>query len=58
LREKRKWKKLDLLKKLLELRWSKELKLSGWKEKRKLKNTDLNKNASDRNTRLEWKLRD
>ena len=45
MREKRKWKKLDLLRKLLDLRWKRESRLKSLKEKEKLKNIDKNKSA-------------
>jgi hypothetical protein len=44
-----------LLKKPLESRWRKELKLRDLKENRKLKSTDLSKNVLNWNMKLEWK---
>lgn len=45
MREKRKWKKLDLLRKLLDSRWKRESRLKSLKEKEKLKNIDKSKSA-------------
>lgn len=47
-----------MLKKPLESRWRKELKLRDLKENRKLKSTDLSKNVLNWNMKLEWKLKE
>lgn len=51
--EKRKWKKLELLRKPRDLKCKRELRLNNLREKRRLKNIDSSKNVLDLSMKLD-----